>query len=267
MIEIMAGVATLTASAALVLCGISCHVAAAGDTSTPARFGSTDVDTNAAFGGPSSGAAQIQSDDKPKASVFDIHATTSTFQRYYNFKEQLPEEYGLAFGIDYNMLLQHASESLGKETAAGGGLRFFGSWTVLGEETGTPASIEFKVENRHHLGTDIAPQALAGEIRYAGLTAVPFTDAGWLLTNLYWHPVPEREPACNHRRHRRCDGLHRCLRSREPPDRFQPPNWNVRYPLKTPDRDGTTHVMFEPRDFITGLAALAPKPRVNLTRL
>jgi len=25
--------------------------------------------------------------------------------------------------------------------------------------------------------------------------------------------------------------------------------------------------MFEPRDFITGLAALAPKPRVNLTRL
>jgi porin len=145
------------------------------------------VDTNAAFGGPSSGAAQIQSDDKPKASVFDIHATTSTFQRYYNFKEQLPEEYGLAFGIDYNMLLQHASESLGKETAAGGGLRFFGSWTVLGEETGTPASIEFKVENRHHLATDIAPQALAGEIRYAGLTAVPFTDAGWLLTNLYWH--------------------------------------------------------------------------------
>ncbi len=35
--------------------------------------------------------------------------------------------------------------------------------------------------------------------------------------------------------------------------------------LKTPCRDGTTHVLFEPLDFIARLAALAPKPRVNLT--
>jgi hypothetical protein len=31
-------------------------------------------------------------------------------------------------------------------------------------------------------------------------------------------------------------------------------------------RDGTTHVIFEPLDFIARLAALVPKPRVNLTR-
>ncbi len=41
---------------------------------------------------------------------------------------------------------------------------------------------------------------------------------------------------------------------------------NVRYQLKTPYRDGTTHVIFEPLDFIAQLAALVPKPRVNLTR-
>ncbi|MGL4123553.1 IS91-like element ISCR2 family transposase, partial [Proteus mirabilis] len=41
---------------------------------------------------------------------------------------------------------------------------------------------------------------------------------------------------------------------------------NVRYQLKTPYRDGTTHVIFEPLDFIARLAALVPKPRVNLTR-
>ena len=40
----------------------------------------------------------------------------------------------------------------------------------------------------------------------------------------------------------------------------------VRYELKTPYRDGTTHVLFEPLDFISKLAALVPKPRVNLTR-
>jgi len=48
-------------------------------------------------------------------------------------------------------------------------------------------------------------------------------------------------------------------------------NGYVRYQLKTPYRDGTTHVLFErgglpPLDFIARLAALVPKPRVNLTR-
>ena len=41
----------------------------------------------------------------------------------------------------------------------------------------------------------------------------------------------------------------------------------IRYQLKTPYRDGITHVIFEPLDFIARLAALVPKPRVNLTRL
>ena len=40
----------------------------------------------------------------------------------------------------------------------------------------------------------------------------------------------------------------------------------IRYELKTPYRNGTTHVIFEPIDFIARLAALVPKPRVNLTR-
>ena len=43
-------------------------------------------------------------------------------------------------------------------------------------------------------------------------------------------------------------------------------NGRVRYELKTPWRNGTTHVIFEPLDFIARLVALVPKPRVNLTR-
>ncbi|MCQ6627840.1 transposase, partial [Escherichia coli] len=39
---------------------------------------------------------------------------------------------------------------------------------------------------------------------------------------------------------------------------------NVRYQLKTPRRTAP-HVIFEPLDFIARLAALVPKPRVNLT--
>jgi len=41
---------------------------------------------------------------------------------------------------------------------------------------------------------------------------------------------------------------------------------NVRIQLKTAYRDGTTHVVLEPLDFIARLAALVPAPRVNLTR-
>ena len=68
------------------------------------------------------------------------------------------------------------------------------------------------------------------------------------------------------------------------------PSGNIRYQLKAPYSDGTTHVIFEPLDFmshipvlhpsgdtcranrlscrfvIAKLAALVPKPRVNLTR-
>ena len=43
-------------------------------------------------------------------------------------------------------------------------------------------------------------------------------------------------------------------------------NGRVRYELKTPWRNGTTHVIFEPLDFISRLVSLVPKPHVNLTR-
>ena len=43
-------------------------------------------------------------------------------------------------------------------------------------------------------------------------------------------------------------------------------NGQLRYELKTPWRNGTTHVIFEPLDFISRLVSLIPKPRVNLTR-
>ena len=43
-------------------------------------------------------------------------------------------------------------------------------------------------------------------------------------------------------------------------------NGQVRYELKTPWRNGTTHSIFEPLDFVARLVSLEPEPRVNLTR-
>jgi hypothetical protein len=40
----------------------------------------------------------------------------------------------------------------------------------------------------------------------------------------------------------------------------------VRYTLKTPYRDGTTHIVLEPLDLMARLAALVPPPRMHMTR-
>jgi hypothetical protein len=40
----------------------------------------------------------------------------------------------------------------------------------------------------------------------------------------------------------------------------------IRYELKTPYRNGTTHMIFEPLDFISKLSALVPLPGANLIR-
>jgi hypothetical protein len=40
----------------------------------------------------------------------------------------------------------------------------------------------------------------------------------------------------------------------------------VRYQLKTPYCDGTTHIVLDPLDFMARLAALVPPPRMHLTR-
>jgi len=41
---------------------------------------------------------------------------------------------------------------------------------------------------------------------------------------------------------------------------------DVRYQLKTPYRDGTSHIVLSPLDLLARLAALVPPPRVHLTR-
>ena len=42
------------------------------------------------------------------------------------------------------------------------------------------------------------------------------------------------------------------------------PQGRVRYALKTPWKNGTTHVKFEPVDFMVKLAALVPPPRATI---
>ncbi len=79
------------------------------------------------------------------------------------------------------------SDSPGEDNAAGGIFRFFGNWTVIGRDSGNTGSVVYKIENRHTLGTYIAPQDLGFEADFLGITGTAFSDYdGWGLTNLFW---------------------------------------------------------------------------------
>ena len=139
------------------------------------------------FGGPSAVGHQLRADGKKQKSPALFKGLSKGMQPYYEFKSRTQKKHGLAFGADYNMLYQAASESLGEDDAASGIIRLFGTWTLLGRKSGNTGSLVAKIENRHLLGTNIPPQSLASEIGYAGLTAIIWSDAGTLLTNLYWN--------------------------------------------------------------------------------
>lgn len=135
------------------------------------------------LGGPNSVGAVLEKDESLKPA---IKTDFSWLDEYTDFKEQLEKQTGLAFGFDYNAFVQEATSSMGDKTAASGAFRFYGKWLLLGEDSDGAGGFVYKVENRHTIVTDIPPQSLGGEIGYAGLTALPFSDMGWALTNAYW---------------------------------------------------------------------------------
>lgn len=134
------------------------------------------------FGGKSSVPTQIAAAKARQAEPMFADDTKD----YYAFKDRLNAEKGFSFGGDLNFLTQHASSSPGPRDATGGVVRFYGTWTATGRGTSDTGSLIFKVENRSKIGGDIPPQALGPTAGYAGLTSVTFSDADWLLTNLYW---------------------------------------------------------------------------------
>ena len=128
----------------------------------------------------------MKEDEREKEPLVRVPAIDQVLAPWYDWKSRFNKAYGISFGLDYNVLALLATDSLGEEGAAGGIFRFFGNWTVTGRDSGNTGSMVFKVENRHHLGTDIVPGEQGFEIGYAGLTGAQFGDLDWALTNLHW---------------------------------------------------------------------------------
>jgi porin len=145
------------------------------------------------FGGPGSVGVDLKEENKP--------ARTGDFVKdlmpgWFETKESVMQERGLAYGINYSMLYQAANNAVGEDSAWGGILQLPASWTVISDQdSGSSGTFVFKLENRHRISTDLAPQDLGlgtfGPDGKSGLGAVSivgtqFSDKDWILSNLYW---------------------------------------------------------------------------------
>lgn len=138
------------------------------------------------LGGPTSVGAQLHQDALSTNAVVAVRPLNQATQAHTDFKSRLHEETGLTYGLDFAYWFLGATASPGEDVASGSATRFYGQWDVLGRDSGDIGGPVYKVEYRSSLGTDLAPQQLGPEVGYAGLLASTYSDAGWMLSNLYW---------------------------------------------------------------------------------
>jgi porin len=134
------------------------------------------------FGGPDAVENQIADDARPISALVEERVLDPWFE----WKRGLQEDTGISLGLDYSGLGLAANESLGKSSASGGMIRFFGSWDLVGRETKNSGALVWKVEHRHRYGA-VSPNGFGlGELGFVGFTGAPWSDQGARLTNLYW---------------------------------------------------------------------------------
>lgn len=134
------------------------------------------------FGGPSSVSDRLKEDAQQKDSLTGL----SLMQEYWNWKERIQKDHGLSFSLDYTAGFVGATNTLNDEDFFSGGVaRFFGSWDLIGRESGNTGTFVWKVEHRHKY-SDIPPNGVASEIGLAGVTNPTLSDIGTRLTNLFW---------------------------------------------------------------------------------
>jgi porin len=139
------------------------------------------------FAGPGSVRGQLEEDDRVKSPAFRFPKIDSFLQPWFDWKTRVNEQHDLQLGMDYSTLYQALDDSTGgMDDAWSGVFRVFGKWTLTGRDTQNTGALFLKIEQRHEIGTDIAPSSLAGQAGYLGITGINFNDAGLLLGDINW---------------------------------------------------------------------------------
>jgi len=136
-----------------------------------ARTGNApETGTVRSFGGPDGVSSQVKETYEGKESAFAPDALKRGLTPYRAWKQRLKEEHGFTIGFNAYWLYQHASTSLGSDDDAWGQIyRLQGNWTMLGRKTGHPGGIEWRIEHRSNIGSNLAPSELGSQVGIAAL--------------------------------------------------------------------------------------------------
>jgi porin len=134
------------------------------------RFGSSDQVDN-----------QLALDDLVTHEIFEL----PFLNPYFDFKKGLKEKYGFSFGVDYSALYFGTNSKMGDKSAGSGMVRLYGSWDLVGRESGNTGSLVYKIEHRHAYGS-MPVSSLGFDVGYVGMFNPAFNDDGFRTTNLYW---------------------------------------------------------------------------------
>ena len=97
------------------------------------------------------------------------------------------EDFGLKVGLAYTAVYQAATEGPGRRDAVGGDVDLFGDWRLLGRPGGqNNGFLYFAAENRHQIGTPIAPAALDTEVGSLWGTTNGFGAQVLTMKELFW---------------------------------------------------------------------------------
>ncbi len=135
------------------------------------------ANANPTMGGPAGVTGELeQAEDILEA--YRIDNRELALKPWYEWKDALRERTGFSFGINAQMLYLNASETIGAEDDAAGGIyRMQGEWVLFDRGGDHPGRIVFRLEHRSKLGGGIPPASLRGEIGAAA------TDPGFAYSD------------------------------------------------------------------------------------
>ena len=125
---------------------------------------------------PTSVEADLQADDELKFPLFRL--LRRTLEPLYRFKDRVNGIWGIAFGVDYNFLNQHASFSFTDDQATSGACRGYGTWDIVHAKEKIDGILVFRGENRHSICGVVTPRDLGfdGDALHVPRDAVAETD-------------------------------------------------------------------------------------------
>jgi porin len=134
---------------------------------TAQRSGQAGYDNVPEFGGPESVTDQLKRADQLQDALY----AWPFFDGYFDWKRQVQDDYGVAFGLHFYGLYQAASSARPGEDrdALGNIFRFLGNWTLWEKDNGNLGRIEWRFESRSNWGGFQAPGSLAGATGVAAL--------------------------------------------------------------------------------------------------